>query len=204
VADARSVVLGRIRRALADRPAAPEIPRSYDVTRPLGDLVELAAERIADYQAEVHRVTAEDVPAKIAELLAARGAARMVGPVDLPSNWQVDVAEWMIDSPSLTIDQLDAADGVLTGCAVAIAETGTIVLDGGEAQGRRALTLVPDYHLCVVRVDQIVGIVPEALARLAPTRPLTFISGPSATSDIELDRVEGVHGPRTLHVLITD
>ena len=202
MADARSVVLGRIRRALADRPAVPEIPRSYDVTRPLGDLVELAAERIADYRAEVHRVTAEDVPAKIAELLAARGAARMVGPVDLPSNWRVDVAEWMIDSPSLTIDQLDAADGVLTGCAVAIAETGTIVLDAGEAQGRRALTLVPDYHLCVVRTDQIVGIVPEALARLAPTRPLTFISGPSATSDIELQRVEGVHGPRRLDVVL--
>ena len=204
MADARSVVLGRIRRALADRPAVPEIPRSYDVTRPLGDLVELAAERIADYRAEVHRVTAEDVPAKIAELLAARGAARMVGPVDLPSNWRVDVAEWMIDSPSLTIDQLDAADGVLTGCAVAIAETGTIVLDGGEAQGRRALTLVPDYHLCVVRNDQIVGIVQEALDRLAPTRPLTFISGQSCTSVIELDRVEGVHGPRTLHVIIAD
>ncbi|MFC0546462.1 LutC/YkgG family protein [Kutzneria chonburiensis] len=202
MADARSVVLGRIRRALADRPAAAAIPRSYDVTRPLGDLVELAAERIADYRAEVHQVASADVPAKIASLLAARGARRMVGPVDLPSSWQVDGAEWLIDSPSLTIDQLDAADGVLTGCAVAIAETGTIVLDGGEAQGRRALTLVPDYHLCVARADQIVGIVPEALARLEPTRPLTFISGPSATSDIELDRVEGVHGPRTLHVII--
>ncbi|GAA3431651.1 LUD domain-containing protein [Kutzneria kofuensis] len=196
------MVLGRIRRALADRPAAREIPRAYDVSRPLGDLVELAAERIADYRAEVHRVASADVPAKIAELLAERGVRRMVGPVDLPSNWRVDGAEWSTDSPPLSIDQLDAADGVLTGCAVAIAETGTIVLDGGEAQGRRALTLVPDYHLCVVRTDQIVGIVPEALARLEPTRPLTFISGPSATSDIELDRVEGVHGPRTLHVII--
>ena len=202
MADARSVVMGRIRRALADRPAAREIPRAYDVTRPLGDLVELAAERIADYRAEVHRVASGDVPAKISELLAERGARRMVGPVDLPSSWKVDGAEWLADSPPLSIDQLDGADGVLTGCAVAIAETGTIVLDGGEAQGRRALTLVPDYHLCVVRTDQIVGIVPEALARLEPTRPLTFISGPSATSDIELDRVEGVHGPRTLHVII--
>ncbi|HEY0498727.1 MAG TPA: LUD domain-containing protein [Kutzneria sp.] len=204
MADARSVVLGRIRRALADRPAATEIPRSYDSSRPLGDLVELAAERIADYRAEVHRVALSDVPAKIASLLTARGATRMVGPVDLPPSWQVDAAEWLIDSPALSIDQLDGADGVLTGCAVAIAETGTIVLDGGETQGRRALTLVPDYHLCVVRTDQIVGIVPEALARLEPTRPLTFISGPSATSDIELDRVEGVHGPRTLHVIIAD
>lgn len=202
MADARSVVMGRIRRALADRPAVPEIPRSYDTSRPLGDLVELAAERIADYRAEVHRAAPDDVPAKIAELLAGRGARRMVGPVDLPASWRVDGAEWSTDQPPLTIDQLDAADGVLTGCAVAIAETGTIVLDGGEAQGRRALTLVPDYHLCVVRTDQIVGIVPEALARLEPTRPLTFVSGPSATSDIELDRVEGVHGPRTLHVII--
>ncbi|MEV6603439.1 lactate utilization protein C [Kutzneria sp. NPDC051319] len=202
MADTRAVVLGRIRRALADRPSVEAIPRDYDVSRPLGDLVELAAERIADYRAEVHRVASADVPAKIASLLAARGAARMVGPVDLPSSWRVDGAEWLIDSPSLSIDQLDSADGVLTGCAVAIAETGTLVLDGGEAQGRRALTLVPDYHLCVVRTDQIVGIVPEALARLEPTRPLTFISGPSATSDIELDRVEGVHGPRTLHVII--
>jgi L-lactate dehydrogenase complex protein LldG len=172
------------------------------VSRPLGDLVELAAERIADYRAEVHRVSVDDVPATISSLLAARGVRRMVGPVDLPPSWQVDATEWLIDSPTLSINQLDGADGVLTGCAVAIAETGTIVLDGGEAQGRRALTLVPDYHLCVVRADQIVGIVPEALARLEPTRPLTFISGPSATSDIELDRVEGVHGPRTLHVII--
>ncbi|MFI9380970.1 lactate utilization protein C [Kutzneria sp. NPDC052558] len=202
MADARSVIMGRIRRALADRPEVAEIPRAYDKSRPLGDLVELAAERIADYRAEVHRVASEDVPARIAALLTERGARRMVGPVDLPAAWKVDVADWLSDSPPLSIDQLDGADGVLTGCAVAIAETGTIVLDGGPTQGRRALTLVPDYHLCVVRSDQIVGIVPEALARLEPTRPLTFISGPSATSDIELDRVEGVHGPRTLHVII--
>ncbi len=106
------------------------------------------------------------------------------------------------DEPPLSHQALDALDGVLTSCAVAIAETGTIVLDGGAGQGRRALSLLPDYHLCVVLVQQIVGTVPEAIERLEPNRPQTWISGPSATSDIELQRVEGVHGPRNLEVLI--
>ncbi|AHH93469.1 LUD domain-containing protein [Kutzneria viridogrisea] len=205
MADARSTVLGRIRSALADRPAPVTIPRDYHASRPLGDLLALAAERIADYRAEVHAVTADALTSTIAARLAARGARRVIGPVDLPPAWQVPGVDWLLDSPTLSIGELDGSDGVLTGSAVTIAETGTIVLDAGFAQGRRALTLLPDYHLCVVLASQVVGTVPEALARLDPLRPLTFISGPSATSDIELDRVEGVHGPRTLEVvLVTD
>jgi L-lactate dehydrogenase complex protein LldG len=126
-------------------------------------------------------------------------------PADLPREWRPDGVE-LIGGEGLTPAELDKLDGALTGCAVAIAETGTIVLDGGVAQGRRALTLVPDYHLCVVAEEQVTGLVPEAVELLEPAigqgRPLTFVAGPSATSDIELNRVEGVHGPRTLHVVI--
>lgn len=204
MADARDIVLGRIRAALADRPVAPEAPRDYEHARDLGDVVALFAERVADYRAVVRRVRFDDLHLEIDASLRARGARRLVAPADLPGWWRVGEVVWSLDAPPypLSIRALDRADGVLTACAVAIAETGTIVLDAGQGQGRRALTLLPDYHLCVVRADQVVGSVPEAIARLDPTRPLTFISGPSATSDIELDRVEGVHGPRNLEVLI--
>ncbi|HEV7647011.1 MAG TPA: lactate utilization protein C [Actinophytocola sp.] len=204
MADSRDVVLGRIRKALADRPNPPAVNRDYERARPVGDAVALFAERVADYRAVVRRVREAVLPARIEESLRARGARTMVAPVDVPGWWRVGEVVWSLDAPAhpLPREALDRSDGVLTGCAVAIAETGTIVLDAGEAQGRRAVTLLPDYHLCVVREDQIVGTVPEGIALLDPARPLTFISGPSATSDIELDRVEGVHGPRNLEVLV--
>ncbi len=205
MADARSEVLGRIRAALSDRPGPVTVPRDYDRTRDLGDVLTLFEKQVADYRAIVRRVPEASLPTEIEASLAARGVRVMVAPADLPSWWRVGEVVWSLDVPMapLTNAALDHADGVLTGCAVAIAHTGTIVLDAGPAQGRRALTLLPDYHLCVVQAHQIAATVPEALARLEPTNPLTFISGPSATSDIELDRVEGVHGPRTLEVLIT-
>lgn len=202
MADARTEILGRIRRSLLDRPAVAPIPRDYDVTRAFDDPLALFAERVADYRATVHPVRARQLPAAIAEVLRRRDANTVVVPADVPASWCGEGPDWQVDDPPLSVDALDKVDGVLTGCALAIAETGTIVLDAGATQGRRALTLIPDYHLCVVRAKQVVATVPEALAALDPTRPLTFISGPSATSDIELNRVEGVHGPRTLEVLL--
>ncbi|MBG0830259.1 LUD domain-containing protein [Planomonospora sp. ID67723] len=199
---AREEILGRIRRAVAEAPEAPEagIPRAYRTAVPCDDLAGLLAERIADYRAIVHVVPVALVPARLAELAAGK---RIAVPDGLPAEWAGparEAADAVLTDPAR--DELGAADAVLTGCAVAIAVTGTIVLDAGPGQGRRELTLVPDHHLCVVRADQIVAGVPEAIARLTPDAPLTWISGPSATSDIELDRVEGVHGPRTLEVVI--
>ncbi|WP_019973337.1 LUD domain-containing protein [Mycobacterium sp. 141] len=198
---ARTTVLGRIRTALAAAPPkAVVVPRDYD-HRPLtepGD-VQRFAETVAEYRARVHRIAAADIAATVRELVGAQ--ASVVIPADVPDEWVAGVRT-VVDDPVLGIDALDRADAVLTGCAVGIAATGTIVLDAGATQGRRALTLVPDHHICVIRTDQIVDTVPQGFAALTATRPLTFISGPSATSDIELERVEGVHGPRTLDVLI--
>ncbi|HEY2697445.1 MAG TPA: lactate utilization protein C [Pseudonocardiaceae bacterium] len=197
---ARADILAKIRYALADKPEQREVPRDYETSRDVGDLLDLAEERIADYKATVHRST--DLVRTITEVLTARGRRRMIAPTDLPEDWRIPGIDWILDSAELDIDTMAASDGVLTGCATAIAETGTIILDSGVAQGRRALTLLPDYHLCVIRTEQIVGTVPEAIALVRPDRPITFISGPSATSDIEFNRVEGVHGPRTLDVII--
>ena len=197
----REEVLARVRAARGG--AAPTVPRDYDHAGAhapgSAEAVELLAARIADYRAQVHQVSAEQVPHTLATLLA--GHRTVVVPRDMPSSW-VHACPGAVADTALSAALLDEVDAVVTGCAVAIAVTGTIVLDAGVAQGRRALTLVPDHHICVVHAEQVVTSIPEALARLDPTRPLTFISGPSATSDIELQRVEGVHGPRTLDVLI--
>ena len=208
----RERILGRVRRALADvtpdeRPYEDAVARDY--AREHGDrgvarTVELLAENLADYRALVHRCTDEELPSLIGRLLAERGAGSVVVPAGLDPRWlSAADAERVEDRADSTPYDLDRVDSVVTACAVAIAETGTIVLDGTDGQGRRRITLVPDHHICVVRVPgQVVSSVPQALERLDPARPLTWISGPSATSDIELDRVEGVHGPRTLEVIL--
>jgi L-lactate dehydrogenase complex protein LldG len=197
--DAKQEILERIRQALADRPRPAPVPRDYQRSlAPDTGIVDLFAERAADYRATIQHTAAADLPAAIA---ATAGGRRLAVPADLPAAW-ITGLDTVADDPPLTTQQLDRTDGVLTTAAVAIALTGTVILDAGPGQGRRALTLLPDYHLCVLRADQIVGTVAEALHRLDPARPQTWISGPSATSDIELNRVEGVHGPRTLHILV--
>jgi L-lactate dehydrogenase complex protein LldG len=197
--DAKGDILARIRHALADRPPPAPAPRDYRHTLDPGtDVVKLFAQRAADYRATIHHTDPAGLPAAIAAAAAGR---RLAVPPGIPAGWTAGLTT-TADQPPLTNHTLDQTHGVLTGAAVAIALTGTVVLDASPDQGRRALTLLPDLHLCVVNADQIVGTVGEALHRLDPTRPLTWISGPSATSDIELNRIEGVHGPRNLHILL--
>jgi L-lactate dehydrogenase complex protein LldG len=197
---ARDDVLAGVRRALTDAPKDEvTVPRGYRATPAvdtrLHATVDLFAERVADYRAEVVRCAAGEVEQRIAEALGPR--TRVVVPDGLP--WHVEGA---VRDEGLSAQDLDALDAVVTAATVGIATTGTIVLSHGSGEGRRALTLVPDVHVCVVRADQVVADVPDAVALLDPARPTTWISGPSATSDIELDRVEGVHGPRNLHVIL--
>ena len=198
---ARDDILGRVRSALADVsdvPAAPVAPRRTSVD----DVVALFAERVADYRATVVRSTPGELAATVADALPP-GASVVV-----PAGLSIEVAGAVVDDGTLTALQLDDVDAVVTGAAVGIAETGTIVLDHGPGQGRRAITLVPDTHVCLVRADQVVLDVPDAVGLLGPAvrdgSPLTWISGPSATSDIELSRVEGVHGPRNLYVVVVE
>ena len=213
---AREEILTRIRAAnqAAGRDADAEyaaLPRRYlrrHHDAAVHDIAALFAERAADYRAVVERAPESGLAAAVARVLAERVAA-VPGPVlvpdGLPADWLAALAAGIPlarDEPPLPPAELDQAAGVVTGCAVAVAETGTIILDHGPGQGRRALTLVPDFHLVIVREDQVAADLADAFARLDPARPHTLISGPSATSDIELIRVEGVHGPRTLHILL--
>jgi L-lactate dehydrogenase complex protein LldG len=211
--NAREEVLARIAAAYRAAPPAElsysDITREYRTTSDLeaAALTELLIDRLVDYRALVRECTGDDLDAEIADALATRGAETVVAPTGLDPSWTghfsgTVLTDGMSVGDQLSVTELDEVDGVITSCAVAIAETGTLILDGSPGQGRRIITLIPDYHLCVVFADQIVADVPEALARLEATRPLTMISGPSATSDIELNRVEGVHGPRTLEVII--
>jgi L-lactate dehydrogenase complex protein LldG len=192
VTSARDEILGKVRSALAGTAPAqrPSIPHGSAPD----DVVALFAERVADYRAVVERCTKRQLTARLK-------AALPEGRVVVPAGLSVVVPDAVVDD-GLSAAELDACAAVVTDAAVGIAETGTIVLDHGPGQGRRAITLVPDVHVCIVRADQVVADVPDAMPRLDPAKPLTWISGPSATSDIELDRVEGVHGPRTLHVLL--
>ena len=206
---AREMMLQRIRTALRDVPTdepAVAIPRAYRQTdpSPFDEIVARFIERVREYKAIVQATTLAALPEAIAAACARHGVQRLAVPTDLSPGWLPREVTLLRDAPPLSNEALDTSDGVLTACLLGIAQTGTIILDGGPGQGRRALSLIPDYHLCIVRADQIVGIVPEGIRALTPhaNRPLTFISGPSATSDIELQRVEGVHGPRTLEVLV--
>ena len=182
--------------------AVPEIPRGYRAagSLPTDGIVEAFCENVAEYRATVHRIAAGDLAATVRAILG--DTARVGVPLGFDP-LGIDV----IEDDALSTARLDTLDAVVTGSALAIADTGTIVLDAGPLSGRRALTLIPDHHVCIVEASAIVPSVPDAVAQLEAAaregRPLTFISGPSATSDIELDRVEGVHGPRVLDVIVT-
>jgi L-lactate dehydrogenase complex protein LldG len=192
---ARDEVLARVRAALSGADTGPvTVPRGYRAEGEAVDVVGLFAERVADYRARVVRCGPDEVEQTVAEALGGRRAV-------VPEGFDWHVADAVRDD-GLSALELDRTEAVVTGATVGIAVTGTLVLSHGDGQGRRALTLVPDLHVCVVRADQVVHDVPQAVARLDPSRPTTWVSGPSATSDIELDRVEGVHGPRTLVVVL--
>lgn len=213
---ARQEVLRRLEAALAAAPPAPGGPaaRRHRTVgeHPAGspELLDLLTDRLVDYRAEVRRTDPAGLPHAVAAALAAgmsgvdapAGRLRVVAPAGLPGPWLSAADVQVVPDDGLSAHELDGTDAVVTAAAVAVAETGTVVLDGSAGQGRRIVSLVPDLHVCVVRADTVVQTVPEAVARLDPRRPLTWISGPSATSDIELVRVEGVHGPRRLQVVL--
>jgi len=200
----RDLVLARIRRAVGDPESVPVV-REYrhggDLTPGGPELLDLLEDRLVDYRAAVRRTTPAGIAAAVRSVLDEHHADRVAVPAGLDPGW---VPGATVDDGTLSADELDELDAVVTGCAVAIAETGTIVLDASPDQGRRIISLIPDLHVCIVASDDVVQLVPEALTRLDPQSPMTLISGPSATSDIELQRVEGVHGPRRLEVVLVD
>ena len=202
---ARDDVLARVRDALGNGVARVDVPRAYRTsgTHDRGDirLLDLLEDRLVDYRATVHRTDENGIAATVATVLRDRGATRIAKAPGLDIELGSDVAV-LTDDEARSIAMLDTVDGVVTGCAVAVAETGTIVLDASPVCGHRSLTLVPDFYVVVVHREQVVESVPEALSALDPRAALTWVSGPSATSDIELSRVEGVHGPRTLVVVL--
>jgi L-lactate dehydrogenase complex protein LldG len=211
LSDARSEILLRVRQALGPReiqiPATARNYRQHGQLTPT-ERLEMFEQRVAEYRAEVVRVNAGRVVSAVEAVCERHGIQRLGTPASLPATWLPQTVE-LVQDRGLSHQALDGLDGALTGCTVAAAATGTIALTAGEHEGRRALTLVPDRHICVVQPHQIVELIPEAIALLGQItaeedRPITLISGPSATSDIELSRVEGVHGPRTLVVIITE
>lgn len=215
MSSAKEEILKRVRQATEDVPDQEQpddvpLERSYrqKVEAEQFYKVDMFAERVGEYKATVRRITKDAVKEQVAVSCREQEVENLVIPPGMPEEFLPDEINLLHDGEEqLSHSELDASDGVLTTCRIAVAQTGTIILDGGEGQGRRALTLVPDYHLCIVREDQVVGILPEAIRELEEIvnqegAPITMISGPSATSDIELSRVEGVHGPRRLEVLI--
>lgn len=199
---ARGEILARVRDAIGQASAPDrQVPREYRTHT--DDGLDTFIERLHHYEARTKRIPAAELDATVRATLADRGVRRLVTPDGIPEAW-LEQVEALSDTPALEPHVLDRVDGVITTCAVAIAQTGTIVLDGSAGMGRRVLSLVPDYHLCVVRAEQLVSSVPEAIAKLDATRPLTFVSGPSATVDIEMVRVGGVHGPRRLEVIVAE
>ena len=212
---ARDEILRRIRAALDDVPgreAPSDVPVARDYRRsddrPRAELIALLCERVGDYRADIRRVAAAEITEAVQSACLDLGLTRVAVPPQLPAHWRPQTVQ-VVEDHGLTAAELDGLDGAITGCATAIAETGTLVLDGQALSGRRLLTLVPDHHICVVGAEQVVGQVPEGLAAIASAVteravPVTFVSGPSASSDIELERVEGVHGPRHLLVLVVE
>ena len=202
----RERVLERISKANSKRPACRNRFRVATIagsTQSADETVALFERRLQDYDARVFRVRSNEIAARAAEILQAGHRQRIVVPDGLPTAWRTDGLAWIPDD-ELSIDVLNAVDGVMTGATLGVAVSGSIVLQHGPAEGRRVITLLPDYHLCVIQAAQVVETLPEAFARLDPARPVTFFSGPSATADIEMTRIKGVHGPRFLDVLLVE